>query len=101
MKGAEDAHDEVLDSTPADASGCADYEDRLHGKPPYERAREERAARYPNGCLLQWPATFRPLWVRLGRTQSEHIESASAVRRDKAALSSGCKSHPATAPAGS
>src|SRR5712672_1197969 len=28
-------------------------------------------------------------------------ESALGVRRDKAALSSGCKSHPATAPAGS
>jgi hypothetical protein len=28
-------------------------------------------------------------------------ESAVGVRRDKAALSSGCKSHPATAPAGS
>src|SRR5258708_5376123 len=27
--------------------------------------------------------------------------SAQGVRRDKAALSSGCKSHPATAPAGS
>jgi hypothetical protein len=27
--------------------------------------------------------------------------SDSGVRRDKAALSSGCKSHPATAPAGS
>ena len=27
--------------------------------------------------------------------------SVSGVRRDKAALSSGCKSHPATAPAGS
>jgi len=27
--------------------------------------------------------------------------SASGVRRDKAALSSGCKSHPANAPAGS
>jgi len=27
--------------------------------------------------------------------------SASGVRREKAALSSGCKSHPATAPAGS
>src|SRR5215470_14448878 len=27
--------------------------------------------------------------------------TASGVRRDKAALSSGCKSHPATAPAGS
>jgi hypothetical protein len=28
-------------------------------------------------------------------------KTASGVRRDKAALSSGCKSHPATAPAGS
>ena len=28
-------------------------------------------------------------------------ESATGVRRAKAALSSGCKSHPATAPAGS
>jgi hypothetical protein len=28
-------------------------------------------------------------------------KSASGVRRDKAALSSGCKSHPANAPAGS
>jgi hypothetical protein len=27
--------------------------------------------------------------------------AASGVRRDKAALSSGCKAHPATAPAGS
>ena len=32
---------------------------------------------------------------------AEHPTSASGVRRDKAALSSGCKSHPATAPAGS
>jgi hypothetical protein len=29
------------------------------------------------------------------------VTSASGVRRDKAALSSGCKPHPATAPAGS
>jgi hypothetical protein len=28
-------------------------------------------------------------------------ESAQGVRRDKAALSSGCEPHPATAPAGS
>ena len=28
-------------------------------------------------------------------------EAVTGVRRDKAALSSGCKSHPATAPAGS
>jgi len=31
----------------------------------------------------------------------EVVMSAQGVRRDKAALSSGCKSHPATAPAGS
>jgi hypothetical protein len=30
----------------------------------------------------------------------QHLKSGSGVRRDKAALSSGCKSHPATAPAG-
>jgi hypothetical protein len=38
------------------------------------------------------------------RTQSvtcPRLASAAGVRRDKAALSSGCKSHPATAPAGS
>ena len=29
------------------------------------------------------------------------VASGSGVRREKAALSSGCKSHPATAPAGS
>ena len=32
---------------------------------------------------------------------SEVYESVHGVRREKAALSSGCKSHPATAPAGS
>src|SRR6516165_10781724 len=35
------------------------------------------------------------------RTRIEHILSALPVRRDKAALSSGCESHPANAPAGS
>src|SRR6201981_662064 len=37
----------------------------------------------------------------LHRNQSAEPMSASGVRREKAALSSGCKSHPATAPAGS
>src|SRR3979411_2599926 len=36
-----------------------------------------------------------------GRPWPDLRMSASGVRRDKAALSSGCKSHPATAPAGS
>src|SRR5215831_5319727 len=42
-----------------------------------------------------------PARVRLGKSHAGHVESASPVRRGKAALSSGCKSHPATAPAGS
>jgi hypothetical protein len=38
----------------------------------------------------------------LGRSAVRPIEmTASHVRRDKAAFSSGCKAHPATAPAGS
>ena len=43
------------------------------------------------GLETTWPrhCTFPP------------ARSASGVRRDKAALSSGCKAHPATAPAGS
>jgi hypothetical protein len=36
----------------------------------------------------------RPIW-------DVRAMSASPVRREKAALSSGCKPHPATAPAGS
>src|ERR1700730_2797164 len=39
--------------------------------------------------------------VRSPSTLSRHRTSASGVRREKAALSSGCKSHPATDPAGS
>ena len=42
----------------------------------------------------------------LGAVRATHVcallaRSAMGVRRDKAALSSGCESHPATAPAGS
>jgi redox-sensitive bicupin YhaK (pirin superfamily) len=37
------------------------------------------------------------LWVNLPAADKM---TAPRVRRDKAALSSGCKSHPATAPAG-
>jgi hypothetical protein len=36
-----------------------------------------------------------------GRSLGGRPKSASGVRREKAALSSGCKAHPATAPAGS
>ena len=39
--------------------------------------------------------------MRLGVTNDPQSMSALSVRRGKAALSSGCKSHPATAPAGS
>ena len=35
------------------------------------------------------------------RRRTNRAMSVLGVRRDKAALSSGCKSHPATAPAGS
>src|ERR1017187_8082125 len=38
---------------------------------------------------------------RLLSFQTERAMSAFGVRREKAALSSGCKPHPATAPAGS
>jgi hypothetical protein len=37
----------------------------------------------------------------LGRFESVASMSELGVRRDKAALSSGCKAHPANAPAGS
>jgi hypothetical protein len=37
----------------------------------------------------------------LTRSPRHHGMAAICVRRDKAALSSGCKSHPANAPAGS
>jgi len=49
-----------------------------------------------NGLVRTLSENFRswvPGWHR-------HM-SASGVRRDKAALSSGCEAHPATAPAGS
>ena len=41
------------------------------------------------------------LAAQLRRPRTQSATSAIRVRRDKAALSSGCKSHPATAPAGS
>ena len=49
-------------------------------------------------------ADFSPLgWIsaRLRRSRPPPAMSALRVRREKAALSSGCKSHPANAPAGS
>src|SRR4051794_41017149 len=45
------------------------------------------------------PALFFALRSMIGAAEAE--KSALGVRREKAALSSGCKSHPATAPAGS
>jgi len=41
------------------------------------------------------------LYVLIFAPNQSGAESAWGVRRDKAALSSGCKPHPATAPAGS
>src|SRR5260370_31532313 len=61
--------------------------------------------RLPELLLQPWEKLF---WqVKLARQAFRFMPSispataASGVRRDKAALSSGCKSHPATAPAGS
>jgi hypothetical protein len=43
----------------------------------------------------------RPESAQLRRPRPGSVMSASRVRREKAALSSGCEPHPATAPAGS
>ena len=48
----------------------------------------------PHSSKIIWTETTKP--SRRYRGMSVH-----GVRRDKAALSSGCKPHPATAPAGS
>jgi hypothetical protein len=45
--------------------------------------------------MTKWASGYNAL------QQFQPHVSALGVRRDKAALSSGCKSHPATAPAGS
>jgi hypothetical protein len=42
-----------------------------------------------------------PAWDDIDYEPISRLKFASGVRRDKAALSSGCKPHPATAPAGS
>jgi len=44
---------------------------------------------------------FDPPAEAIARIYVTVLESGCGVRREKAALSSGCKSHPATAPAGS
>jgi hypothetical protein len=45
---------------------------------------------------------MKVVWnVQFQAPEATCAKSATGVRRDKAALSSGCKSHPATAPAGS
>ena len=53
---------------------------------------------HPAFTSWAWPCVFRVLPAFLTNAGTM---SASGVRREKAALSSGCKSHPATAPAGS
>src|SRR5665811_712043 len=53
---------------------------------------ESRTNKFPFMDRLSW----RPLSF-----QTKRAMSACGVRREKAALSSGCKPHPATAPAGS
>ena len=53
----------------------------------------DRFSLYTGAC---WSKEYR-----LRQTSDSGKMSANGVRREKAALSSGCKSHPATAPAGS
>ena len=59
-------------------------------------AREHREA--TNSDLVH---RVRRLYLRLLLRRPQSRVTASRVRREKAALSSGCKPHPATAPAGS
>jgi hypothetical protein len=51
--------------------------------------------------LSRWSFSSSASLIIARSRKAEQQMSASGVRRDKAALSSGCKSHPATAPAGS
>src|SRR5271165_6139173 len=55
-----------------------------------------------NATWRRWVTTFAPIFISfLFRLVSRRGTTAICVRREKAALSSGCKSHPANAPAGS
>jgi hypothetical protein len=54
--------------------------------------------------MLYEGVSARPTTIPLAKVResvSGQPMSAAGVRRDKAALSSGCEAHPATAPAGS
>ena len=66
----------------------------------HRTAAASRRCRYrgPAALQLQKTASLNPA---LRRVLNCALSSVVGVRRDKAALSSGCKSHPATAPAGS
>ena len=55
----------------------------------------------PGRLRVQAGSVGRPLWGRLDPFARCQGMAAICVRREKAALSSGCKSHPANAPAGS
>src|SRR5260370_41279298 len=76
---------------------------------PFERPGEGLArelARNGMAAIAQNPALpdatpGGPLSAQLRRPRTRSATSAIRVRREKAALSSGCKPHPATAPAGS
>ena len=62
----------------------------------FRAARPEMAARELVIVVHLYPVGDAAL-----TSPSRSLESVSGVRREKAALSSGCKSHPATAPAAS
>ena len=62
----------------------------------FRAARPEKAARELVIVVHLYPVGDAAL-----TSPSRSLESVIGVRREKAALSSGCKSHPVTAPAGS
>src|SRR5450756_2642159 len=71
----------------------------------FQPANGTSAVRGPQHRRTCWPTSLPRVGVSLLKTSSGARDpfgmSANGVRREKAALSSGCKPHPATAPAGS
>ena len=65
------------------------------------RKRPDRSLRSPYGVNAPFISAADDIEARLDPFASYRRTAAICVRREKAALSSGCKSHPANAPAGS
>src|ERR1700722_16801961 len=87
----------------------SEFCDRLHGVPTAKKERCFSAVReavpgpQPPHRRATGVAAFRGISAALPERWRDRgsPESACGVRREKSALSSGCKSHPANAPAGS